>query len=146
MPTSTWGPHVWTFIHTFAYHIDEIFFTNNKKDVIHLLFNICFNLPCMDCTMHAKAYTLLGYLKSAAHEIRTTREWSVNHCFDQYFAAGGFKRVTLAIMEKHAAGFEAIEQGNYYRAILFYMQAQRLHERVKPHVTTPLRKPPHCYI
>lgn len=56
MPTSTWGPHVWTFIHTFAYHIDESFFTNNKKDVIHLLFNICFNLPCMECTMHAKAY------------------------------------------------------------------------------------------
>lgn len=56
MPTTTWGPHVWTFIHTFCYHIDEAFFIAQRKKIISLLFNICNNVPCPFCEKHAKQY------------------------------------------------------------------------------------------
>lgn len=58
MPTSSWGPHVWAFIHTFAYHMSNEFFIENRRDIIDTLFGICYYLPCMDCAVHAKSFLI----------------------------------------------------------------------------------------
>lgn len=56
MTTKSWGPYVWTFIHTFTHKIDNTFYMNNKNEVLSLLFAICSNLPCHICEEHAKSY------------------------------------------------------------------------------------------
>lgn len=56
MTTSSWGPYVWIFIHTFCERIHNDFFIKNKNTVINLLFGICKNLPCPSCTQHASSY------------------------------------------------------------------------------------------
>jgi len=56
MPTSSWGPYVWEFIHTFCYHIEEDFFNKNSTHIKDLLFMICSNVPCPICKSHAKNY------------------------------------------------------------------------------------------
>lgn len=56
MTTKSWGPHVWTFIHTFCERIKDDFFAINKKRIIGSLFMICSNVPCPYCAEHAKTY------------------------------------------------------------------------------------------
>ena len=48
-----WAPNTWIFFHTFASHINEDFFSKNKRMVLFIIKTICHNLPCPECTHHA---------------------------------------------------------------------------------------------
>jgi hypothetical protein len=56
MSPNQWGPPTWIFIHTLAEKIKESSFQHIGKQLIQIIINICRNLPCPDCTIHAKQF------------------------------------------------------------------------------------------
>lgn len=59
-PTKTgklkWGPSVWFFLHTIAEKIKPENFYVIKTVLIQFIYSICTNLPCPECSTHAKKY------------------------------------------------------------------------------------------
>ena len=53
-----WGPPVWYFLHVFCARIDEKQLMINKKSIFNFLMQIVCNLPCPDCSFHARQYFL----------------------------------------------------------------------------------------
>lgn len=56
MTIDIWGPSTWTFMHTLASKMKEEQFPIIGPSVIQHLIQICYNLPCPDCTQHAKKF------------------------------------------------------------------------------------------
>ena len=54
--SKTWGTPTWIFFHTLAETISDDYYNKNKKQIIDIIKTICCNLPCRDCTEHAKKY------------------------------------------------------------------------------------------
>jgi len=52
----TWGTPTWYFFHSLAEHINEDFYKHNKDTIKDYIIKICTNLPCYECTKHAKQY------------------------------------------------------------------------------------------
>lgn len=55
--SKSWGEPLWYFFHSFSEHISEECYEKNKEEICTILKTICANLPCDDCTKHAKQYT-----------------------------------------------------------------------------------------
>lgn len=51
-----WGPSVWIFLHTIAEKIKPENFNGIKTVLIQFIYSICINLPCPECSIHAKKY------------------------------------------------------------------------------------------
>ena len=51
-----WGPAVWYFLHTLSVKIKEESFIIMRKELLEMVYMICINLPCPDCSQHAKIY------------------------------------------------------------------------------------------
>lgn len=51
-----WGPPVWTFLHTIVEKIKEEHFNIIRTNLLKHIYTICTNLPCPDCSQHAKTY------------------------------------------------------------------------------------------
>jgi len=51
-----WGQPTWFFLHTLAEKVNENRFQEIRKDLLEIIYSICTNLPCPDCSNHAKAY------------------------------------------------------------------------------------------
>lgn len=56
MSPSYWGPSTWIFMHTLAANIKEGSFPIIGQSLILVLIQICANLPCPECTQHAKQF------------------------------------------------------------------------------------------
>jgi len=56
MSPSTWGPPTWLFIHTLAEKIKDTSFPVIGPQLILILIQICNNLPCPECALHAKHF------------------------------------------------------------------------------------------
>ena len=56
MSPSSWGPSTWMFIHTLASKIKETSFPLIGPNLILVLIHICNNLPCPECSQHAKHF------------------------------------------------------------------------------------------
>lgn len=56
MSPNTWGPSTWMFMHTLAAKIKEPSFPLISSNLIFMLIQICNNLPCPECTQHAKEF------------------------------------------------------------------------------------------
>ena len=56
MSPSYWGPSTWIFMHTLAAKIKETSFPLIGPNVIHILIQICNNLPCPECSQHAREF------------------------------------------------------------------------------------------
>jgi len=56
MSPNTWGPPTWIFLHTLAEKIKEESFPIIGPNLIMAIMQICYNLPCPDCTLHAKTF------------------------------------------------------------------------------------------
>ena len=52
----TWGTPTWYFFHSLAENVDKDFYKNNSETIKKYIINICSNLPCHECTKHAKSY------------------------------------------------------------------------------------------
>ena len=52
-PSSKWGPPIWRFIHCLVENIKEDQFHVIGLPVFGIIKQICKNLPCPDCSMHA---------------------------------------------------------------------------------------------
>ena len=52
----TWGTPTWYFFHSLAENVDKNFYKNNSETIKKYIINICSNLPCHECTKHAKSY------------------------------------------------------------------------------------------
>jgi hypothetical protein len=56
MSMNKWGPPVWMFLHTLAEKIKEDEFSKIAPSTFTLIRAICSNLPCPECSMHAKTF------------------------------------------------------------------------------------------
>lgn len=56
MSPSKWGPPTWTLFHTLACKIKEEHFKQISPALFSFIKQICYNLPCPDCTQHAAAF------------------------------------------------------------------------------------------
>lgn len=56
MSPSDWGPPTWIFLHTLAEKVKDTSFPLISQQLIRMMIQICNNLPCPDCTTHAKAF------------------------------------------------------------------------------------------
>jgi hypothetical protein len=56
MSPSDWGPPTWLFLHTLAEKVKENSFPLMSQQLIKIIVQICNNLPCPECTLHAKAF------------------------------------------------------------------------------------------
>jgi len=54
--TMKWGEPTWFLFHTLSEKIKDESFASLKPELIQLIYSICTNLPCPDCSNHAKAY------------------------------------------------------------------------------------------
>lgn len=54
--TKRWGPITWFFLHSFAEKIEDSAFLANRHKYLSLILNLCSNLPCPSCSVHAKTY------------------------------------------------------------------------------------------
>jgi len=55
-PPEVWGPPVWNFIHTLVEKVNEDSFNNIKVSLFSIIKRICLNLPCPECSQHAKIF------------------------------------------------------------------------------------------
>lgn len=51
-----WGEPVWFFLHTIAHKVKEESFSGIRTELLKNIYTICTNLPCPDCSLHAKNY------------------------------------------------------------------------------------------
>jgi hypothetical protein len=56
MSPSDWGPPTWIFLHTIVEKVKETSFPLISKQLIQKIIEICNNLPCPECTIHAKTF------------------------------------------------------------------------------------------
>jgi len=68
MPTlEQWGPSTWVFFHTMAAKMHPESFPIIGKSLMLIIIQIASNLPCPECTMHAKSF----FTKMNPHTIQT---------------------------------------------------------------------------
>lgn len=53
---NNWGPSTWSFIHTLACKVKEDSFSSIGQNLINVIIQICYNLPCPECSQHAKEF------------------------------------------------------------------------------------------
>jgi hypothetical protein len=51
-----WGQPTWLLFHTLAHKIKEEYFNQIKFQLFEMIKNICYNLPCPTCAIHARSY------------------------------------------------------------------------------------------
>ena len=56
MSPSDWGPPTWIFLQTIAVKVKEASFPLISQQLIRMIIQICNNLPCPECTTHAKSF------------------------------------------------------------------------------------------
>lgn len=54
--TIKWGEPFWNLFHVLAEKIDEKYFHNIRTEILNVIYTICSNLPCPECTKHAVNY------------------------------------------------------------------------------------------
>lgn len=52
----SWGGPTWVFLHTIAEKIKDEHFTRLRSEILKNIYVICTNLPCPECSLHAKNY------------------------------------------------------------------------------------------
>jgi hypothetical protein len=55
-PKMLWGAPTWFLLHSLAEKISEKNFALYRQDILNIVFTICTNLPCPECSEHAKKY------------------------------------------------------------------------------------------
>ncbi len=48
-----WGNSTWLLFHTISEKIKDDYFLKEKNNILNYITNICYNLPCPDCSVHA---------------------------------------------------------------------------------------------
>jgi len=56
MSPSDWGPPTWLFLHTLAEKIKDERYPLIGQNLIQKIIQICHNLPCPECSVHAKGF------------------------------------------------------------------------------------------
>lgn len=51
-----WGEPTWYFLHVLSVKIKESEFPIIRQELLNMIYGICINLPCPDCSNHAKTY------------------------------------------------------------------------------------------
>lgn len=51
-----WGAPTWFFLHTIAHKIHPETFGEIRMELLKMIYTICTNLPCPDCSQHATTY------------------------------------------------------------------------------------------
>ena len=65
-----WGKPTWHLLHTMAEKIQNIPFSDNRTEILQIIYTICINLPCPTCSEHAKEYMI----KNRLFQIMTKNE------------------------------------------------------------------------
>jgi hypothetical protein len=51
-----WGEPIWNLFHVLAEKVKEETFSTIREELLNVIYTICSNLPCPDCTNHATIY------------------------------------------------------------------------------------------
>jgi hypothetical protein len=51
-----WGEPFWFLFHTMAEKVKDELFPSVREELLNLIYTICINLPCPDCSKHATQY------------------------------------------------------------------------------------------
>ena len=112
-----WGEPFWNFFHILAEKIDDKQFSNIRKDILSMIFSICSNLPCPDCTSHA-----VSYLRGINFNNISTKSDLKEMLFNFHNAVNVRKGIPLyprkQLDEKYAKGHFQ----NSLKTFLFYFQ------------------------
>lgn len=73
----TWGEPFWNLFHVLAENVKQSEFDNIRVDLLNIIYTICSNLPCPDCTKHA-----MNYLHSINFNSIQTKEQLKNVLFN----------------------------------------------------------------
>ena len=83
----TWGAPIWTLLHTMAEKITDADFAAVREDLLNVIFTICTNLPCPECSDHALKH--MNTPKRYLRNIRSRAElrdylWEYHNMVNQY--------------------------------------------------------------
>jgi hypothetical protein len=56
MSPSNWGPPTWDLLHTLAEKVKEDKYAVISSQLYGYILQICYNLPCPECSLHAKLF------------------------------------------------------------------------------------------
>ena len=63
-----WGKSTWTLLHTLAARIDDASYKKLKSELHRLFLTICSNLPCPECTRHARDFIKIVRLDTVSNK------------------------------------------------------------------------------
>lgn len=66
MSPSAWGPPIWNFLHTLAAKVKEEKYPEMCRQLFFFIQKICANLPCPECSQHAKIFLERVVLKKVS--------------------------------------------------------------------------------
>lgn len=69
MKKAEWGPLIWKVLHCITIKIKDEEFPKERTKIIHMITNICSNLPCPQCASHA-----VGIIKKYKLKDVTTKD------------------------------------------------------------------------
>lgn len=69
MGNTSWGSNIWIFLHSLMAKINHENFSENKNKLIEIIFKICSNLPCPECSQHS-----ISFLKTVQFKNVTKKE------------------------------------------------------------------------
>ena len=70
MSKTKWGPIVWNMLHCLTLKIKSEKFIQERTNILLIINNICTNLPCPICSVHANQYIK----KNKIHSVKTKEQ------------------------------------------------------------------------
>ena len=77
MSKTDWSIPTWFFFHGFAEKVDETYYNNNYKKCFNIIKEICCNIPCETCRLHATKK-----MNSTTDNMINTKEKLINYLFN----------------------------------------------------------------
>ena len=104
-----WGAPTWFFLHTIAHKVKPETFTEIRAELLRIIYTICTNLPCPDCSQHAKQY-----LNNINFNTINTREDLQNMLFVFHNSLNQRKRFAIFTREQLEEKYSAANTGNIF--------------------------------
>jgi len=114
-----WGAPTWFFLHTLAEKVCEDKFQYLRKELLDIVYSICTNLPCPDCSNHAKSY-----LDNINFNTIQTKNDFKNMLFVFHNSVNTRKSVPLFTIEELNSKYSSANTANIFNAFFNYYLAK----------------------
>lgn len=97
-----WSHPTWLFFHSLAEKINEGFLKQNAPDVLNMIKNICFHLPCPTCSDHATNY--MKFIKPVNIDSKQKLRTMFYNFHNSVNARTGKQQYSVTNLEKYKFG------------------------------------------